>query len=161
VIAAVNGYALGGGCELALACHLRVLSQNAKIGLPEVSLGVIPGYGGTQRLARLIGSGRALEVILTADPLTAEDAYRVGLANRICEAKELMDVCRQIAARISLRSPSAVSLSLASVLCGRDLSMDSALTLEASQFALAAATHDWQEGTQAFLQKRKPIFRGN
>ena len=159
-IAAVNGYALGGGCELALACHLRVMATSAKIGLPEVSLGVIPGYGGTQRLARLVGVGRALEVILTADPLTAEEALRLGLANRVCEPGELLEVCRRIAGRISLRSPCAVSAALAAVLGGRDQTLAQALSFEAAQFARVAATPDWREGTHAFLEKRKPAFRG-
>jgi enoyl-CoA hydratase len=160
VIAAVNGFALGGGCELALACHLRVLSRTAKIGLPEVGLGVIPGYGGTQRLARLVGAGRALEMILTGDPVTAEDAWRLGLANRVVEPAELMDACRQIAERISLRAPRAVSLALNAVLDGRDLPLSQALAVEAAHFGLAAATEDWKEGTRAFLEKRKPAFQG-
>lgn len=160
VIAAVNGYALGGGCELALACHLRVLSRTAKMGLPEVTLGVIPGYGGTQRLARLIGPSRALEVILTADPVNAEDALRLGLANHVCEPAELMEFCRGIAERISLRAPRAVSLALHAVLAGRDLPIAQGLAFEAAQFGLAAATEDWKEGTHAFLEKRKAQFRG-
>jgi len=160
VIAAVNGFALGGGCELALACHIRVLSRSAKIGQPEVALGVIPGYGGTQRLARIIGVGRALEMILSGDPLTAEEAYRVGLANKITEPAELMDACRALAGRISSRGPRAVSLALTAVLGGRDLPLSQAQAFEAAQFGLAAATEDWKEGTEAFLQKRKPAFRG-
>ncbi|MFN8549306.1 MAG: enoyl-CoA hydratase-related protein [Candidatus Eisenbacteria bacterium] len=160
VIAAVNGFALGGGCELALACHIRVLAKTAKVGLPEVSLGVIPGYGGTQRLARLVGLGRAIELIATGDPITAEEAHRIGLANRVAEPAELMEVCRSIAARINLRGPRAVADALAAVIRGRDLSMREALALEADHFGRLAATHDWREGTHAFLEKRKPAFTG-
>ncbi len=160
VIAAVNGFALGGGCELALACHLRVMSKTAKIGLPEVGLGVIPGYGGTQRLARIVGLGRALELIMTGDPITAEEAFRVGLANRLAEPAELLGACHAIAARINLRGPRAVADALAAVVRGRDLSMREALALEADHFGRLADTHDWHEGTHAFLEKRKPAFIG-
>lgn len=160
VIAAVNGYALGGGCELALACHIRVLATTAKIGLPEVSLGVIPGYGGTQRLARIVGTGRALEMILTGDAVSAEQALAMGLANRLCERAELLDLCRQIASRISLRGPRAVSLALSAVLDGRNLSLRDAVALEADTFAQVAATEDWKIGTRAFLEKRAPEFLG-
>jgi len=160
VIAAVNGYALGGGCELALACHVRVLSDNAKIGLPEVSLGVIPGYGGTQRLARIVGAGRALEMILSGDPISATDAHRIGLANQVCEQAALLQTCRGLAGRISLRAPRAVSLALESVLAGRNQTLPDALAFEAAQFGKAAATEDWREGTHAFLEKRKAQFSG-
>jgi enoyl-CoA hydratase len=160
VIAAVNGYALGGGCELALACHMRVLSKTAKIGLPEVSLGVIPGYGGTQRLARIVGAGRALEMILTGDPVGAEDAFRIGLANQIAEPGDLIEACRKIALRINLRGPRAVSFALEAVLSGRNMPLPDALAFEASQFGKVAATADWKEGTHAFLEKRKPEFSG-
>ncbi len=160
VIAAVNGFALGGGCELALACHLRVLSRTARIGLPEVSLGVIPGYGGTQRLARIVGAGRALEMILSGDPVDAETAFRIGLANRVVEPPDLMAASREIAARINLRAPKAVSLALRAVLDGRDRPLADALAMERAAFGHAAATGDWREGTHAFLDKRKPEFRG-
>jgi enoyl-CoA hydratase len=160
VIAAVNGWALGGGCELALACHIRVLSRTAKIGLPEVSLGVIPGYGGTQRLARIVGPGRALEMILTGDPVNAEEAHRLGLANQVVEPAELMEACRKLAAKISSRAPRAVSLALEAVLAGRDLPLERALEIEAECFGRAAATEDWTEGTRAFLEKRKADFKG-
>ncbi len=160
VIAAVNGYALGGGCELALACHVRVLATTAKIGLPEVSLGVIPGYGGTQRLARIVGAGRALEMILTGDPVDAETALRIGLANRVCEPAELMAAARAIASRINLRAPKAVSIALSAVLDGRGLVLADAIGVEAAAFGRAAETEDWNEGTRAFLEKRKPAFRG-
>jgi enoyl-CoA hydratase len=160
VIAAVNGYALGGGCELALACHIRVLSSTAKIGLSEVSLGVIPGYGGTQRLSRIVGTGRALEMILTGDPVGAEDALRIGLANQVCDPGELLATCRKIAGRISLRAPRAISYALETVLAGRNMPLSDALAFEAAQFGKVAATSDWREGTHAFLEKRKPSFQG-
>jgi enoyl-CoA hydratase len=160
VIAAVNGFALGGGCELALACHIRVLSRTARIGLPEVSLGVIPGYGGTQRLARIVGAGRAIEMILSGDPIPADEAYRIGLANQVVEPAELLDACRKLAAKISTRGPRAVSLALEAVLSGRDLPLAQALGIEAEQFGRAAATADWKEGTRAFLEKRKAEFAG-
>lgn len=160
VIAAVNGWALGGGCELALACHIRVMAKTARIGLPEVSLGVIPGYGGTQRLARLVGTGRALQMILTGDPIDAEEAYRIGLANLVVDPVELPEATRKLAARIASRGPRAVSLALEAVLGGRDQALPGALAWEAAHFGLAAATDDWSEGTRAFLEKRKPEFRG-
>ena len=160
IIAAVNGWALGGGCELALACHLRVAARTAKFGLPEVSLGVIPGYGGTQRLARLVGTGRALQMILTGDPIDAEEAYRIGLANLVVEPADLAEACRNLATRIASRGPCAVSLALEAVLGGRDRELPEALAWEAARFGLAAATEDWTEGTRAFVEKRKPAFRG-
>jgi enoyl-CoA hydratase len=160
VIAAVNGWALGGGCELALACHVRILARTAKLGLPEVSLGVIPGYGGTQRLPRLVGTGRALQMILTGDPVDADEAYRIGLANQVVEPAELVDACRKLASRIAIRGPRAVSIALESVLGGRDRELAEAMGWEADQFGQAAATEDWAEGTGAFLEKRKPEFRG-
>jgi enoyl-CoA hydratase len=160
VIAAVNGWALGGGCELALACHIRVAAKTAKFGLPEVSLGVIPGYGGTQRLARLVGTGRALQMILTGDPIDAEEAYRIGVANLVVEPADLIGACRKLAARIASRGPCAVSLALEAVLGGRDRELPEAMAWEAAQFGLAAATEDWSEGTRAFVEKRRPEFRG-
>jgi enoyl-CoA hydratase len=160
VIAGVNGWALGGGCELALACHVRIAAKTAKFGLPEVSLGVIPGYGGTQRLARLVGVGRALQMILTGDPIDAEEAYRIGLANLVVEPTDLAEACRKLAIRIASRGPRAVSFALEAVLGGRDRELPEALAWEAAQFGLAAATEDWSEGTRAFLEKRRPEFRG-
>lgn len=160
VIAAVNGWALGGGCELALACHLRILARSARMGLPEVGLGVIPGYGGTQRLARLVGTGRALELILSGDPIPAEEAHRIGLANQVVEPAALLEAARTLAAKISTRGPRAVALALEAVLAGRDLPLERALEIEAAHFGLAAATADWREGTRAFLEKRKPAFEG-
>lgn len=160
VIAAIGGYALGGGCELALACHLRVLSSRAKLGLPEVGLGVIPGFGGTQRLARIVGLGRALEMILGGEMVDAETAFRLGLANRVVEPEQLLDTCREIAGSIGKRAPLAVSAALRAAVHGRDLPLEDGLALEAAEFALLAHTEDWKEGTGAFVEKRKPEFRG-
>lgn len=160
VIAAVNGFALGGGCEIALACHLRIGSPRARLGQPEVNLGVIPGWGGTQRLPRLVGLGRALEMILTGDPISAEEALRIGLLNRIVEADQLLPACEEVAAKIASRGPLAVRLSIDAAQRGLDQGLQNGLITEADRFGLAASTSDWQEGTAAFLEKRKPAFRG-
>jgi len=160
VIAAVNGFALGGGNELAMSCDIRVCSDNAMFGQPEVGLGITPGFGGTQRLPRIVGIGRAQQMILTGDPITAEEALRCGLANQVCEQAELLPSCRQIADRIAQRSPRAVRLALEAIQSGRDLPLDAALVFEAGLFGLAAATEDWKEGTTAYLEKRKADFRG-
>jgi enoyl-CoA hydratase len=160
VIAAVNGYALGGGCELALACHLRIASETAKFGLPEVSLGVIPGYGGTQRLARLVGEGRAMEMILTGDPIDAAEAHRIGLANKVVPAADLLSAAKAVAARILSRGQVAVHHALRAVHMTGELTLTEGLALEASLFADCCSTADFQEGTKAFLEKRKPTFRG-
>ena len=160
VIAAVGGYALGGGCELALACHIRVLSTKAKLGLPEVSLGVIPGFGGTQRLPRIVGLGQALEMILGGEMIGAETALRTGLANRVVEPEQLLDTCREIAASITKRGPLAVAAALRATVGGRDMALEDGLAYEVAQFGLLAQTEDWREGTGAFLEKRKPEFRG-
>jgi enoyl-CoA hydratase len=160
VIAAVNGFALGGGCELALSCHIRVFSTQANIGLPEVGLGVIPGFGGTQRLSRIVGLGRALEMILTGGMVKAEEALRIGLANQVCEPPRLLETCRSIASTIRKRGPLAVSAALTAAVAGRDMTLADGLAFERAQFGLVAATEDWKEGTQAFLAKRKPDFRG-
>ena len=160
VIATVGGFALGGGCELALACHIRVLSTKAKMGLPEVSLGVIPGFGGTQRLSRIVGLGRALEMILGGEMIDAESAFRMGLANRVVEPEELMAAARQIAGSIQKRGPLAVSAALRATVRGREMTLEDGLAFEVAQFGLLANTEDWKEGTGAFLEKRKPEFRG-
>lgn len=160
VLAAVNGFALGGGCELALACHVRILSETARMGLPEVGLGVIPGFGGTQRLSRIVGLGRALELILSGDMIDAETALRIGLANRVVPADELMESTRGLAASISKRGPRAVSLALQAAVQGAEMPLADGLVLEAAHFGLTAATRDWREGTSAFLEKRKPEFEG-
>ena len=160
VIAAVNGFALGGGCELALACHLRYASAKARLGLPEVSLGIIPGYGGTQRLARLVGPGRALEWILTGEMIPAEEAYRIGLVNGVCEPGELLTHVEGIARKILTRGPVALGYALEAVYRGGDSSLDEGLALEAELFGLVSATRDMKEGTRAFLEKRSPEFTG-
>ncbi len=160
VIAAVNGYALGGGLELAMSCHIRIASDNAKLGQPEVKLGIVPGYGATQRLPRLVGKGRALEMILTGDPVSAEEASRIGLVNRVVPRAELIPAARRIASRILENSPVAVALCLQAVNRGMEMPLDAALTFEASQFGLSCATEDIREGTRAFLEKRKAEFKG-
>ena len=160
VIAAVGGYALGGGCELALACHLRVASERARFGLPEVGLGIIPGYGGTVRLARLVGLGRAVELILTGDMIDGARAAEIGLANLVVPHGELMDRAGKLAARIAGNAPVAVQMALASLYGAVDSTMDHALAFEASLFGLLASTDDMQEGMAAFLERRKAVFRG-
>ncbi|HKS95889.1 MAG TPA: enoyl-CoA hydratase-related protein, partial [Terriglobia bacterium] len=156
VIAAVRGYALGGGCELALASTLRVASESARFGLPEVKLGLIPGYGGTQRLARLVGMGRALEMILTGEPLTAAEAYRIGLVNRVVPEDELIPAARLLAQRIISNAPLAVRYALEAVRHGMQLTEREGENLEATLFGGACATADMKEGTRAFLEKRPP-----
>jgi enoyl-CoA hydratase len=160
VIAAINGYALGGGLELAMACHIRIASGNAKLGQPEVKLGIVPGYGGTQRLPRLVGKGRALEMLLTGDPLTAEEACRIGLVNRVVSREELLPAARQLVGRILENGPVAVALCLQAVQRGMEMPLEAALEWEASQFGLSCATEDLREGTRAFLEKRKAEFQG-
>ncbi|MFN2419790.1 MAG: enoyl-CoA hydratase/isomerase family protein [Gemmatimonadota bacterium] len=160
VVAAVNGYALGGGCELAIACHLRVASENARFGLPEVSLGLIPGHGGTQRLARLIGTGRALEMVLSGRQVSAEEAFRWGLANGIASQGELLNAARNHLEPILSKAPLAVQYALEATLRGADLALDDGLYLEATLFGMACGTEDMKEGTRAFLEKRKAEFKG-
>jgi enoyl-CoA hydratase len=159
-IAAVNGFALGGGCEIAMACHLRIASEFAKFGQPEVKLGLIPGYGGTQRLPRLIGRGRALQLLLTGEVIDANEAYRIGLANAVVPAAELLDRARAMATTMLANAPVALALCIESVNAGYDQSSDEAQLFEANAFGLAAATEDRTEGTEAFLAKRTPQFRG-
>jgi enoyl-CoA hydratase len=160
VIAVVNGFALGGGLELALACHIRIASNRAKFGLPEVKLGIIPGYGGTIRLARLVGRGRALELVLTGDMIDAAEAYRIGLVNRVEEQDVLLDAARAMARRITANGPIAIALALEAVDLGMHSSIDDAQTHESSLFGLLASTEDMREGMQAFLDKRKAGFQG-
>lgn len=160
VVAAVNGYALGGGCELALACHLRVASETARFGLPEVSLGLIPGHGGTQRLARIVGVGRALEMVLTGRQVAASEALRWGLVNGIATPEKLMETAREHLGHILSKAPLAVQYALEATLRGQDLDLDDGLYLEATLFGMACGTEDMKEGTKAFLEKRKPEFRG-
>ncbi|HEX6135962.1 MAG TPA: enoyl-CoA hydratase-related protein [Longimicrobiales bacterium] len=161
VIGAINGFALGGGLELALACHMRIASDRAKFGLPEVKLGIIPGYGGTIRLPRLVGRGRALELMLTGEMIGAEEAYRIGLVNRVVEPGALLDAARDLARRIIANGPVAIALALESVDRGMSTTIDDALVLESNLFGLLAATQDMREGMSAFLEKRKAEFRGH
>ncbi|MGQ9604258.1 MAG: enoyl-CoA hydratase-related protein [bacterium] len=160
VIAAINGYALGGGCEIAMACTIRVASENAKIGQPEVGLGLIPGYGGTQRLPRLVGKGRAYEMILTGDPVDARQAEQMGLVNRVIAQANLLEECEKIALAIARRAPLAVRYCLEAVDRGLNGSLDDGLALEANLFGLVFGTEDCREGVSAFLEKRKPQFKG-
>ena len=159
VIAAVNGFALGGGLELAMSAHIRVASDNAKMGLPEVSLGVIPGYGGTQRLAQLIGKGRANELMFTAGMISAEDAHRMGLVNHVVPKSELLATCQKMATRISRNSPKAISHAIISVNAGFEDGVNGFDT-EISEFGKCFGTEDFKEGTSAFIEKRKPVFTG-
>jgi enoyl-CoA hydratase len=159
VIAAVNGFALGGGLELALACHLRVASTRARFGLPEVKLGIIPGYGGTVRLPRIIGRGRALELILTGEMIDAQEAHRIGLVNRLAEPAELLESARKLARTIAANGPVALALALESVAHGEATSSVDALHYESSLFGLLAATADMREGMTAFLEKRTASFQ--
>lgn len=158
VIAAINGFALGGGLELALACDLRFAARTAKLGLPEVSLGILPGYGGTQRLPRLVGSGAALQLILTGDPVTADEALRLGLVNGVCEPAELLAHCKAVAQRIVSRGPQALALAKQAVRRGCNLPLADGLALEADLFGLASSTAEMKEGMAAFLDKRKPTW---
>jgi enoyl-CoA hydratase len=160
VVAAVNGFALGGGCELALACHLRIASENAKFGQPEVKLGLIPGYGGTQRLARLVGKGRALHLLLTGETIDAQEAYRIGLVTKVVPAGALLAEAAALLRTILANGPVAVALTTDAVERGLDLPLADGLRLEADLFALGAATEDMKEGTRAFLEKRPPNFTG-
>lgn len=160
VIAAVNGFALGGGCETAMACTIRVASENAKFGQPEVALGVIPGGGGTQRLPRLVGKGRALQLILTGGMISAQEACRIGLVNEVVPAAELIPRAEAILKQICANAPLAVKYALEAVNKGAETSQDEGLALEASYFGLCAGTEDKKEGTAAFLEKRRPQFQG-
>ncbi|HEU4699205.1 MAG TPA: enoyl-CoA hydratase-related protein [Gemmatimonadales bacterium] len=160
VIAAVNGFALGGGCELAMACHLRFASENAKFGQPEVKLGIGPGYGGTVRLPRLVGRGRALELLLTGTMIDAQEAWRIGLVNRVVPAERLLEESEAVMRTILAQGPLAVRIVLEAVDAALDMSVDEALLLEANHFGLLSATADMREGTAAFLEKRAAAFQG-
>ena len=159
VIAAVNGFALGGGCELALSCHIRLASENAKFGQPEVNLGLIPGYGGTQRLTRLINSGRAMELILTGDIIDADEALRIGLVNKVYPLIDLLNKAKELADKIASKSQYAVKQALKAVTICKEVSGTEGLKFEASLFSLCCGTDDFKEGTSAFLEKRKPAFK--
>ncbi len=160
VVAAINGFALGGGLELALACHLRLASENARMGLPEVKLGIIPGYGGTVRLPRLVGRGRALEMILTGEMIDAAEAHRIGLVNGVTPHAALREAAAGLVRQILGNGPVAVALALEAVDRAGDTGTEDALTLESNLFGLLAATEDMREGMAAFLGKRKAEFRG-
>jgi enoyl-CoA hydratase/carnithine racemase len=160
VIAAVNGFALGGGCETAMACTIRIAVESAKFGQPEVALGLVPGGGGTQRLPRLVGKGRALQLILSGEMITAQEAYRIGLVNEIVPAGGLIQRAEAILQKIAANAPMAVKFALAAANKGMETSQSEGLLLEAAYFGLCAATEDKKEGTAAFLEKRAPQFRG-
>ena len=154
-IAAVNGFALGGGCEISMACDIRIASDNAKFGQPETGLGILPGFGGTQRLARLVGKGRAKELIFTCDMIDANEAYRIGLANKVVPQAELLDTCKAMAEKIMSKGSYAISLAKEAINTGTETDLSSGLTLEADLFGLAFSTDDKKEGMTAFLEKRK------
>ena len=160
VIAAINGYALGGGCELAMSCDIRVASEKARFGQPEVSLGFIAAFAGTQRLPRLVGKGRAKELLFTGDLITATEAYRIGLVNKVVPGDELMSVAKEMALKIMSRGPIAVTLSKAAVNEGMDMDFESAQAYEAEVFGLCFSTSDQTEGMSAFIEKRKASFTG-
>lgn len=160
VIAAINGYCLGGGLELALACHFRYASDNARLGLPEIKLGIMPGFGGTQRLSRLTGRSRALEMILTGEPVDAKSAERYGIVQGVVGAGQVVEHAMTIADRLASSAPHAVGAILETVDSGLDMPLEQGLCLETARFALCCATEDMREGTTAFLEKRKPEFTG-
>jgi enoyl-CoA hydratase len=160
VVAAINGFALGGGCETAMACTIRIAVEHARFGQPEVKLGLLPGGGGTQRLPRLVGKGRALQLILTGETISAQEAYRIGLVNEVVPASSLIDRAETILKQITANAPIAVKFSLEAANKGLEISQGEALALEASYFGICAATEDKKEGTSAFLEKRAPKFRG-
>jgi enoyl-CoA hydratase len=160
VIAAVNGFALGGGCELAMACDFRIASENAKFGQPEVNLGIPPGYGGTQRTARLLGPGMALFMCLTGETIDAAEAYRIGLVQRVLPIAELMPEARRLANSIAAKAPLAITATKRAIREGAALPLAEGLALEALHFGAMVSTNDFREGTRAFLEKRKPVFEG-
>ena len=160
VIAAINGFALGGGCELAMACTLRLAADSARLGQPEITLGLIPGYAGTQRLPRLVGRGRAMEMILTGAPVSADEAYRIGLVNRVVPAADLLGEAKKLAAQLASSAPIAMRYIINAVNKGVEMSFAEACQYEATLFGLVASTDDMREGTKAFLEKRKASFTG-
>ncbi len=160
VVAAVNGYALGGGLELAMACTVRFAAENAKLGQPEVKLGLCPGYGATQRLPRLVGSGRALELLLAGEPVSAAEAWRIGLVNAVVPQPELLNYCRAWLAKVLANAPVAVSMVLEAVDIGLNAGLEEGLRFEAAAFGVCAASEDRREGTRAFLEKRRAVFAG-
>jgi enoyl-CoA hydratase len=160
VIAAINGFALGGGCELAMACTLRLAADTARLGQPEINLGLIPGYAGTQRLSRLVGKGRAMELILGGAPIAAAEAERIGLVNRVVPAAELMAEARKLAAQLAKNAPIAMRYIITAINKGLEMPFAEGCVFEATLFGLVASTEDMREGTSAFLEKRKPEFTG-
>lgn len=160
VIAAVNGFALGGGCELSMACTIRLAAESAKFGLPEVKLGIMPGYGGTQRLSRLVGKGLALQLILSGGMISAQEAYRIGLVNEVVPSAELISRAEAILNQIGANAPQSIKFALEAVNKGLETSLAEGLLIEASLFGILAATEDKKEGTSAFLAKRAPRFQG-
>lgn len=160
VIAAINGFALGGGCELAMACHMRIAAENAQIGLPEVTLGIIPGFGGTQRMARLLGKAKALEMICTGDRINAAEADRIGLVNRVVPVGQAVSAAEELARKIMSRSPVAVRAAIEAVNSGLDMPFEAGQFLEATLFGLLCASEDMKEGMKAFLEKRPAKFPG-
>jgi enoyl-CoA hydratase len=160
VIACINGFALGGGCEIAMACTMRLASENARLGQPEVKLGIIPGYGGTQRLPRLVGKGIAMQLVLAGEMISAQEAHRIGLVNEVTTAAELIPRAEAIAQKIIANSPLAVQYAMEAVNKGMEMTLAEGLYLEAVLFAVACASEDKQEGTSAFLEKRPPQFKG-
>jgi enoyl-CoA hydratase len=159
-LAAINGYALGGGLELAMACAVRVASENARLGQPEVKLGILPGYGGTQRLPRLVGRGRALEMLLSGEPITAAEAHRIGLVNHVVPQARLLEFSREWLRKVLSNAPVALGLTLQAVDLGLEAGLEQGLRFEAAAFGLTTATEDKREGTRAFLEKRQPAFAG-
>jgi enoyl-CoA hydratase len=160
VIACINGFALGGGCEIAMACTMRLASENAKLGQPEVKLGIIPGYGGTQRLARIVGTGLAMQILLTGEMISAHEAYRIGLVNEVLPADKLIARAEEIAAKIIANAPLAIQYCMEAVNQGLNMTLQEGLFLEATLFGICSASEDKKEGTTAFLEKRKPNFQG-
>jgi enoyl-CoA hydratase len=160
VVAAINGFALGGGCELAMACTIRIAAETAKLGQPEINLGLIPGYAGTQRLARIVGRGRALELLLTGDQISAQEAHRLGLVNRVVPAADLMTEAKTLASGLAAKAPVAIRYILEAVGKGLEMPFQQAQIFEATLFGLVASTEDMREGTRAFLEKRKAEFKG-
>jgi enoyl-CoA hydratase len=160
VIAAINGFALGGGCELAMACTLRIAAETARLGQPEINLGILPGYAGTQRLARLVGRGRALEILLTGAPIVAAEAHRIGLVNRVVPAEALLGEATRLATELARQAPIAIRYILTAVNKGLDMPMADGAIFEATLFGLVASTADMREGTRAFLEKRPARFEG-
>jgi enoyl-CoA hydratase len=160
VVAAVNGFALGGGCELAMSCHVRIASDAAKFGQPEVKLGICPGYGGTQRLPRLVGMGRALQLLMTGEIIDAAEAYRIGLVNRVVPGTDLLASADALVRQMLANAPLALASCIETVVRGTEIPLDDALNLEANHFALLAGSQDMAEGARAFLEKRPPVFAG-